>query len=37
MAAIVAGHWQMSAGSRSGVVARAEGIDVLRLDSAAGG
>jgi SnoaL-like domain len=30
----VAGHWQMSARSRSGVVARAEGIDVLQLDEA---
>lgn len=28
----VAGHWQMSARSRSGVVARTEGIDVLHLD-----
>jgi ketosteroid isomerase-like protein len=30
----VAGHWQMSARSRSGVIARAEGIDVLHLDEA---
>jgi steroid delta-isomerase len=30
----VAGHWQMTARSRAGVIARAEGIDVLRLDEA---
>lgn len=30
----VAGHWQMTAGSASGAIARAEGIDVLRLDDA---
>ena len=28
----IAGHWQMIARSRGGAVARAEGIDVLRLD-----
>jgi hypothetical protein len=28
----VAGHWQMSARTRSGVLARAEGIDVLQRD-----
>lgn len=28
----IAGHWQMTARSASGAVARAEGIDVLRLD-----
>lgn len=30
----VAGHWRMCARSRSGVLARAEGIDVLQLDEA---
>jgi steroid Delta-isomerase len=30
----VAGHWRMSARSRGGAVARAEGIDVLRIDEA---
>jgi hypothetical protein len=30
----VAGHWQMSACARNGIVARAEGIDVLQLDPA---
>lgn len=29
----VAGHWQMTAGSAGGAIARAEGIDVLRLDT----
>jgi steroid Delta-isomerase len=30
----IAGHWQMTARSRGGAIARAEGIDVLRLDGA---
>jgi ketosteroid isomerase-like protein len=30
----VAGHWQMIARSAAGAIARAEGIDVLRLDDA---
>jgi steroid delta-isomerase len=30
----IAGHWQMTARSRGGATARAEGIDVLRLDGA---
>jgi len=30
----IAGHWQMTARSHAGTIARAEGIDVLRLDGA---
>jgi steroid Delta-isomerase len=30
----IAGHWQMTAGSARGTIARAEGIDILRLDNA---